>query len=282
MTSVFRSRHVVAFDASGVAGATLTRSLSGWRVRALAQVPLGEGALSPSPFERNVARSADVRTALREVAQTLDLDRTPVCLVLPDGVARIVSIDLPGEVTAAAYARYRLAPTLPYPADEAMVEVMPIGPRRVLAAAARRAVLHEYEEVAAEAGLVQQRVDLAPLAALAALGERRAEASVVDLVLGDAAFSMAARDERGVAVFRNRRRDRGPGEPSRLRDEADRTAALAGQRQAARLRVVGAGAGSILRELALCGVAADAGWRLPGESLPAQGLEMAWLGAALG
>jgi hypothetical protein len=277
-----RSRHVVAFDASGVAGAALARGLGAPRVRALVHVGLAPGALWPSPFEANVRRPEEVKDALREVARALPLGDAGVCLVLPDGVARLIDLDVPGDASAAAFARYRMAPALPYPPEEAVIDVLPLGRGRVLAAAVRRSVLEGYEAAAAEAGLAQERVDLAPLGALAALGLRdRAGLLTLDLVLGDVAVSLAARVGGTVRVFRNRRRDRSAGEGRRLRAEADRTMALAGGEAAACIRVVGAGALALVRELQDAGAPAEAGWRVQGEGVAADGAELAWLGSAM-
>jgi hypothetical protein len=276
-----RSRHVVAFDASGVSGAALGRGLGAPRVRAFAHAPLAPGALWPSPFEPNVRRADEVAEAARAVARTLRLGEAPVCLVLPDGVARLVDLDVPAGTSPVSYARYRLAAGLPFPVDEAVVDVLPLGGARVLAAAVRRAVLEGYESVAAAAGLAQERVDLSPLGALAALGAAPPAEPVVDLVLGDVAVSMALRRGAVVGAVRNRRRDRSAGEWRRLRAEAGRTAALGGEGPAARIRVVGAGALELVRDMLAAGAAAETGWRVQGEGVPAEGAELAWLGAAL-
>jgi hypothetical protein len=278
-----RTRYVVAFDASGVAGAALARGLGVPRVRALAQAPLSSGALWPSPFEPNLRRPDEVAEAVREVARALGLGGAPVCLVLPDGVARLMDLDVPGDTSAVSYARYRLAATLPYAAEEAVIDVLPLGRGRVLAAAVRRSVLEGYELAAADGGLVQERVDLAPLGALAALAaDNPAGVPTVDVVLGDVAVSLAFRVGGAVGAVRNRRRDASAGEWRRLRAEADRTAALAGAPEGARIRVVGAGALALVRELQAAGAPAEAGWRVQGDHVPADGAELAWLGAELG
>jgi hypothetical protein len=277
----WRSRYVVAFDASGVAGAALARGLGTPRVRALAQAGLTPGALWPSPFEPNLRRPQEVTDGLREVARRLALGASAVCLVLPDGVARMVDLDVPPDTSPVAFARYRLGPALPFPAEEAVIDVLPLGRGRVLAAAVRRSVLEGYEVAAAEAGLTQERIDLAPLGALAALSQGEPDGPAVDVVLGDAAVSLASRTGGTVGVFRNRRRDPSGGESRRLWAEADRTAALAGEPSAARIRVVGAGALALVRELQAAGAPAEAGWRVQGEGVAADGTELAWLGAAL-
>lgn len=273
---------MVAFDASGVSGAALGRGLGTPRVRALALAPLLPGALWPSPFEPNLRRSEEVAHAAREVARALRLRDAPVCLVLPDGVARLTDLDVPEGTSPVSFARYRLAPSLPYPIDEAVVDVLALGGSRVLAAAVRRSVLEGYEAAAAAAGLAQERVDLSPLGALAALGASApAGEPVVDLVLGDAAVSLACRRGGAVGVVRNRRRDPSSGEWRRLHAEADRTAILGGEAPGARMRVVGAGALALVRDMQAAGAPAEAGWHVAGEGVPADGVELAWLGAAL-
>jgi hypothetical protein len=282
-----RARYVVAFDASAVAGAALARGLGAPRVRAVARSPLAPGALWPSPFEPNLLRPDEVAEAARQVGRALRAGSAPVCLVLPDGVARLLDLEIPAGTSAVSYARYRLAASLPYPVEEAVIDMLPLGRGRVVAAAVRRTVLEGYEAAAAEAGLSQERVDLAPLGALAALaarpatGREAAAAATVDVVLGDCAVSLAARAAGEVRAVRNRRRDPSAGEWRRLRAEADRTAALAGAPAAARLRVVGTGALAVLRELQAAGAPAQAGWRVQGESVEGEGVELAWLGAAL-
>lgn len=277
-----RSRAVVAFDAAAVAGASLTWGLGGGRVRSTAQEPLPEGALVPSPLEPNLRRPEQVVAALRRVSETLQIGQGAVCLVLPDGLARLVLVEAPPGVPPQEYARYRLLPGLPYPAGEAVIDVLPAGPRRVLAAVLRRTVVEAYEAAAAEAGLVQERLDLAPLAALAALDGDLSGEATVDVILGDAAVSLAARQGASLRAFRNRRRDPGPGEVGRLCAEVARMAAQAGPAPAARVRVVGAGAAALIGALTSSGTMAEPGWRLEGQPLPAGGAELAWLGAALG
>ncbi len=276
----FRPRFVVGFDASGVAGAAASGRRGSFRVRAFASAPLPPGTLVPGPAERNLVRPDEVREALVQVAAALEAGRAPAALILPAGTARIVLLDLPSGVTAREYARYRLGGALPYPAEEAVVDVLRLDGGRMLAAAVRRAVLQEYEDVAAAAGLVQERLDLAPLAALAALlADRGAEGAGVDVILGDAAVSFASHDAAGLRAFRTRLRDAGPGEAERLRDEADRTAA--GNGGPPLLRVVGPGAGALLRAWAEAGRLAVPGWQADG-SLPVDPAELAWLGGALG
>ena len=277
---------MLALEPSSVAGAVVSRGFGSTRIRSLARVPLGPGCLEVSAFEPNVRRPDEVRTALAEVVGVLGGGSAPVCLVLPDGLARLGLFDVPSDAAPERYARFRLMGSLPYPAEEALVDVLPLGHGRVLAAAVRRSVVQAYEAVVRSAGIEQDRVDLAPLAALAGLRRDAAPGPplTVDLVLGEVAVSMAARNGAEVLAFRNRRRDDGPGEGERLRLDVERTALLAGDGAAPpRLRVLGPGAPALVRDWRAAGRTADLGWTLaaPATMERVETAEMAWLGAAL-
>jgi hypothetical protein len=270
----------VAFDAGAVCGARSTRGLRAKRLASFARVPLGEGALAPSPHDPNLVRPEEVREALVRVVHTLDATREPIAFLLPDGVARLVLLDAPANVRPEEYARYRLSPGLPYPAREAVVQAEPAGPGRVLAAVARRSVIAEYEELARSAGLVQDRMDLAPLAGLQALRRAAPGTGVgADLVLGDAAYSLALHDAGALRVLRNRRRDRDGDEPRRLGLEIERVLRMGALEATPRVRVVGPGASDLVRELAAAGATVEPGWAADGQGMPIEAAEVPWLGS---
>jgi hypothetical protein len=226
-----------------------------------------------------VARPSEVQQAVAEVARTLEGGKGPLALILPDGVARTVLLEVPAGVEAREFARYRVTPGLPYPPEEALVDVLPVAGGRVLAAAVRRSVIEGYE--AAASGLDIERLDLSPLAAVSAMaGEARGTAGSVDVILGDRALSLAAWHGGVLRVFRSRLRDGGAGEPSWLAREVDRTAAVAGNGGPPRIRVVGPGATTVLRAFAESGRTSEPGWRAEG-TMPVEAAELAWLGAAL-
>jgi hypothetical protein len=277
-----RARVLIALDEGAVAGAVLAGTSEAPRVRSFARAPLAAGALVVDAMAANVVRPAEVVHALKEVAAGLDGAAGPVTLVLPDGVGRTALLELPGGVAAREYARYRITPGLPYPPEEALVDVLPLGGGRAVAAAIRRSVVEGYEAAAAAASIKIERLDLAPLAALSALvREGRSSPSSVDVVLGDRALSLFAWHEGAVRAVRSRLRAAGEGEPQWLAREVDRTAALAGNGGAPRVRVVGTGALALLQRWLEAGRAAEPGWRAEG-SLPVDPSELAWLGAALG
>jgi hypothetical protein len=273
-----RARTVVAFDQGAVSGAVLGRGAASPRVRALRRVPLPAGAIRVGPFDDNVADPDTVREALQRLARELSLNGSGICLVLPDGVGLLSLLDVPSGVAPADFARHRLRNTLPYPADEALVDVLRLGDRRVVAAAVRRQVIQGYERAAADAGLGQERLDLAPLCALAALVREPAPTGTVDLVLGDAAVCLAVPADGTLRAFRSRRRDPSSDEGQRLWEEAMRTASLAGV-EACGLRVVGSGALAAVAALRAAGASADTGWK--GALDGADGAELSWLAAAV-
>ena len=278
---LFRPRLYAALDATAVVGATLCRTLSGRRLEKLHRVPLEPGTIVPSPFEPNV-RSADaVRDALIRLVAELG-PTSDVTLVLPDGTARAAILETPADVNAAEFARFRLSAGLPYPAHEAVVDVLSVGARRVLAVAVRRSVVESYESVAIAAGLPPGRVELAPITALEGLRRRvSAVASTVDVILGDAFLSIAAWRDGELRVFRTRRRDAGDSEAARLRLEIARSASLAGDGQGPQVRLAGPGVGALMRELRQLGDTVEPAWQASGEALPIDAEEIPWLGVGL-
>lgn len=276
------SERVIGFDEGAVAGALVVHTPRSTRVKAFCRVPLSPGALVPSAVEDNLLRPDEVREALSVVLGALGASR-PGCLVLPDGVARTLLLEA-GAAPPLEYARFRLGPSLPYPALEAIIDVLPAGEGRFLASAVRRSVVQSYERLAAALGLDRERIDLSHLAALSGLLGREvsgAQGTVV-VILGDAAVSFAACREGAVRAFRARRRDPGPDEVERLTGEVDRTADLAGGEMAGEVRVVGTGAAELVRELGFRGRTAALGWHVSHDGLPFEPAELAWLGGALG
>jgi hypothetical protein len=276
---VWGSKLLLAFDAASVQGARLAQRLRGPELQAMARRALGTGALHPLALGTNIVRADEVREAARAVVAELGGGGRAGILVLPDGVARLALVDVPKGSDAREYARFRLSSQLPYPAAEAVVDLTPAGPGRFLAAAVRRDVAAEYEAMGEAAGLGRDRVDLMPLAALAVLRRGASAGPRIDVVLGEAAFSMALFGG-GVAVaLRSRRRDPGPDEPERIRREVERTALLGEHGTSPSVRVVGAGARRVAEALCGAGVEARAGWGNIRSLASGDAEEAAWLGA---
>jgi Tfp pilus assembly PilM family ATPase len=280
----FTTHTLVAFDRETVGAAAIRRGLGRARLRAHAVAPLAEGALTVSAHGTNVVNPAALLAALQELASFRPARPGAVTLVLPQGVARTGLLELPAGSSGREYARFRMGGSLPYPVDEAVIDVLPLGPRRVLAAAVRRSVVAEYEDAAAAAGFVGARVDLLSLAAAASIGRTAPQWATpgVILVLGDACCAVAAFDSEGrLAAFRTRRRDTSAGEAQRLRLEALRAAALAGIPADGALFATGPGARGLADHLAAAGHAIEVKSLVPGLGLAHETASFPWMGAAL-
>ena len=264
----------MAFDARAVSVAAFGGGLSARRLRAFVRVPLGAGELTPSPSGPNVPNGEGLREALRRGLESLGLGPGPATLVLPDGVARLALVPLPPAADARDFVRFRLGASLPWPASELIVDALPAGRGGVVGAAVRRGLVAEYERVASAAGLLPERVHLAPLLAVDRLLRSRAREGAF-VVLGDAAACFVVLRHGSVLALRDRRRDASPGEAGRLLDEADRVAHLAGL-AAARVRFVGSDAPRLRLEAGLAGDEA-----LPAAPPPSEASEAAWLPGAV-
>jgi len=254
------TRLYVGLDASAVTAAAVAEGLGARRVRGLGRVPLEPGALAPSPSGANLLRPDEVRRAIRRAAEGFG---GRAALVLPDGVARVALVEVPNGADPREYVLFRLAPSLSFPAAEAIVDVLPAGGRRALGAAVRRATVVEYEQAALAAGLAAERVHLAPLVALGGV-LRGGARDGVHAVLGDVAMCLAAFRGGVPVALRSRWRDRSPGEASRLRREASAAARLGEDGQEpVRLVCSGADAEQLRRELGEGSgpaLAASTGW----------------------
>ena len=215
------TRTYLAVDASSVTAAEVVLGGKGPRLRTLAHQPLPAGAVTPGASGPNLADADSVRAAMGRV---LEGAARSVTLVLPDGVARLALVEPPRGVPAREFVRYRLAASLPWPADEGVFDTLDAGSGRVVGAAVRRATVAEYEQAVGAAGARVEQVHVAPLVALAGLLRERPAASAHAL-LGDVAMCLALVREGEVLALRSRRRDRSSGEASRLRDELIRLSA---------------------------------------------------------
>ncbi len=220
-------RLFVALDACAVTAASVSGRLRGARLRGLARVPLAPGALAPSPSAPSLARADEVRAAIRQAVDRAGFSGLRATLVLPDGLARLALLSPPPDADVRDFVRFRLAPTLPWPAGETMVDVLPVGGGRVVAAALRRASAAEQEQALAAAGIEPERVHLAPLLALQG-ALRGGPREAVHVLLSDAAACLVAVHQGEPVALRSRRRDPSSGEASRLAEEARRAACLTG------------------------------------------------------
>lgn len=274
---VFDRRTLVVLDAERVAAARVTRGPRALRLTAQAEAPLTSGALVPSPVEENLVRSDEVRAALESALGRLARNGRRTILVLPDGVARPLLVEPPQGVDPRDFARFRLVPGLPFAAAEAIVDGLPAGQDRFLAAAARRRVVRSYELLAEACGLVVERVEFAGLGAVAGF-RSPGRGSRAAAVVGDAAVSFAVFRDEALVAFRTRLRDAGAGEPGRIRDDLLRTAQLGGVDRLDRVFTVGPGSSDLAAGLARLGLPAEAGW---GADAGPETAESLWPGAAV-
>jgi hypothetical protein len=277
---VWRTKLVLALDAGSVQAARLLPGLGGPRYGAVSRRPLASGALVPAALKPNVRRPEELREAIRNAVAEAGGAGVPAIVVLPDAVARTLLLEVPGGTDPREYARFRLASQLPYPVADAVVDVTTLRGRRAIAAAVRREVAAEYEQLASECGLAQERLDLASLAAVAWLS-RDSGGPRVDVILGEAAFSLALMSGGTAVAFRTRRRDPGPDEAERLALEIERTVQMGATPGETRIRVVGPGARHLAEAWGAKGLSARSGWGGDGRVAFRDAEEIPWLGAGL-
>ena len=220
------TRLFVALDARAAVAAAVAGGLGRARLRGFSRVPLEPGAFAASPSGASLVRPDEVRDAVRRAAGSAFPAGARATLVLPDGLARLALLALPTAADPRDFVRFRLATSLPWPASDAVVDVLPVGHGRVIAAAVRRAAVTEHEQALVAAGLEVERVNLAPLLAIASL-VRSGRRDAVHVVLGDTAACVVALRGGSVVALRSRRRDPSAGEAARLAAEAERAAHLA-------------------------------------------------------
>jgi hypothetical protein len=275
---VFDRRTVLVLDAGRVAAARVARGPRAVRLTAYGEAPLSAGALLPSPVEENLVRSDEVRSALERALTRLARNGRRATLVLPDAVARPLLVEPPAGVDPRDFARFRLAPGLPFAPAEAIVDGLRVGEGRFLAAAARRRIVRSYELLAEACGLVVDRVGFAGLSAVAGFLSPPGRGTRAAAVVGDAAVSFAVFRDDALVAFRTRLRDAGPGEAARIRDDLLRTALLGGIDHLDHVFVVGPGSPALAVSLSGLGLSADAGW---GAEAGPETAESLWPGAAI-
>jgi type IV pilus assembly protein PilM len=147
-----------------------------------------DGAVVPGLKPGNLAARAEAIAAVKRALEAVALKERQTTLVLPDAAVRVLLLDfdqLPAKAEEAMpVVRFRLKKLLPFDADDAIVsyQIMSTsrGLVRVLAVAAPREVLAEYESVVREAGFEPGAVLPSTLAACAGLTEMEAAQLLVN------------------------------------------------------------------------------------------------------
>lgn len=156
----------------------LTREHGQLALAAAASLNLPDGALNVSMVQPNVVDKAAFQETLRGVLERAGVPvRGPVCLVLPDPVARVALLPVAevrgkDEAETLELIRFRMKKAVPFEIKDARVSfVMPEGAPEamVVAVAMFLPVLEGYEKALAELGLEPGVVDLSGLSILQAV-----------------------------------------------------------------------------------------------------------------
>lgn len=196
----FREKTLVAVDARGVAMAVYRDTASGRQL-----VRFGSERLPGSSDVGLAATLAGASDAVRRLSASLGAPTRGATFLLPIG-ATFPSITDAGtaaraqarDIAEVDFVRFRLASLLPFPVSQAEVrtETFPsLGPGLVLA----QAVL-KTSVAAAEAAMESWGFPGARISSVlsAAFGGLPVQADTVDLILGDSACAVCARDARGL------------------------------------------------------------------------------------
>ncbi len=266
----------LSLDSRAVCALRLRQGLTGRRLDAFARVPLPASAHDPTPAGPALRDPEGVRQALARVLG--DVGARPgedAALLLPDGLARVVLLDVPARVEPEQFARFRLGPQLPFAPSEAVFGCLPLPGGGHAAAALRRAQVEAYEGLARSFGLSPDGAFLASLAALEN-GRRQGWRDTLAILLGDSTTLLMVLRGGRVAGLRHILRA-ATGEPARLRSEGRRSLAAAALPDETPWHVAGHGARALVHALAVAGQPA----RLAGPVLaraPEATEELDWLG----
>jgi Tfp pilus assembly PilM family ATPase len=205
---------------------------SGRTLGGAASVELPEGTLRLSISEPNIANKEAFRQGLRSVVLKAGiLGAGRVALVLPDPIARVALLpasDIRGRsAEAEELLRFRLRKAVPFEIRDARLASVPIhAPGKepqVLVAAILTTILEEYEGACREMGLDPGLVELAGLAILEAVEERRGPADRL-IVNWDEGYVSLILSQGGAPVLIRTLMGADAGSPANVVREASQTA----------------------------------------------------------
>jgi type IV pilus assembly protein PilM len=165
----------VEFSPDGIAGVRVARERRGGRpvIRAAAWRELPPGSLAASLIRPNILDAEAVGKALDEVLLAVAPGEHKVSLLLPDHAARVSLLSfaaLPGtRKELAEMVRFRIAKGLPFKAEEAVMDLMPLSATgatatgSVLALFMHRPILEQYESLLTTRGYWPGLVGLSTL-----------------------------------------------------------------------------------------------------------------------
>ncbi len=266
----------LSLDSRAACALRLRRGLTGPRLEAFERAPLPPAAHEPTPAGPALRDAGAVQhAAARALAGVGARPGERAALLLPDGLARVVLLQVPPRVEPEQYARFRLGGQLPFAPSEAIFGSLRLPGGRHAAAGLRRALVEAYEGLARSLGLAPDGAFLASLAALEN-GQRQGWRDALAVLLGDSTTLLVALRGGHVAALRHLLRA-GTGEPSRLLAEGRRTLSTALLPEKTAWHVAGYGARALAHALAVAGQAAQAaGPALTGA--PEATEELDWLG----
>ncbi|HPW17922.1 MAG TPA: hypothetical protein PLP83_06030 [Candidatus Aminicenantes bacterium] len=194
---------------SGVRVARADRSVKGGFV-----LPFRERPVVPSFDRPNIADPAALEEAIAQGMRNLRLASGTAGLLIPEPSVRVFVFNVDGFPRTGrereAFLRWRIAKQMPLIPEDARIDFAATpgrGPRRIIAAMARRVVVWEYEALFEKAGLRPVLVGV-PSLALANLVRRDGRAADLLLNLEDETLTLLALSEAGWTLYRQK--DVGP------------------------------------------------------------------------
>lgn len=161
-----------------VAGARFTRtgSLHGYAVESLPK-----GTVVPSAVEPNLANATAVKSALRSICQTLEVQDADAALLLPDPVIRVFVQHFENFPRSSQEAipmlRWKLKKSVPFEVEDTLLSYMRQAPKAegvdVVTAIARVRIVKEYEAILEGASVRPGVVLSSTLAAISLLDDQK-------------------------------------------------------------------------------------------------------------
>jgi type IV pilus assembly protein PilM len=158
----------VEIKPSGVSLALLSGSPSSPRLERVATAAMAPGAVRVSLRELNVLDSNSFTDTVRSAHNLLLHNGTRFSITLPDGVGRIMMIDVEGRFKSRAEGldiiRWKLKKNIPFDINDTHLDYQQLkvrenGDMALMVALVSRAVIGQYEELLVSAGFTPARID---------------------------------------------------------------------------------------------------------------------------
>jgi type IV pilus assembly protein PilM len=158
----------VEIKPSGVAFALLGGSPSSPRLERVTSAAMAPGAMRVSLREPNIIDPQSFSDAVRGAHNLLLHNGTRLSITLPDGVGRIMMIDVEGRFKSRAEGldiiRWKLKKNIPFDIDDTHLDYQQLkvrdnGDMALMVALVSRAVIGQYEELLVSSGFTPARID---------------------------------------------------------------------------------------------------------------------------